>query len=769
MSAKSKRYSAGTASLLTLTFMGSAAYAQPVPAPERSDTAQANAGNGLQGNDIVVTARKRAESINDVPLSIDAFSGEQLTAIGAENFEDYAARVPGLSFNTRGPTSFRGEGVTLGIRGISGGLSDPPVGFYIDDTPVGSVNLKLFDIERVEVLKGPQGTLYGARAMGGLIKIVTRKADPTRFASAGGIELSDTKGGGFNYRGDAMVNVPLVQDVLALRATGYGVFRQGTIDRLPGAQNFPAPYPTSVDPNKLLKNEDDEKTYGGRVSLAYTPGGNFKAIAQYIHEKARLDARSDWDLPLGEAVGRKQISGAFVREPTSSKFQNASLTLSYDFDDVATLTSNSSATWYKTRDVEDFTYFLKATLAAFGLNSTLPSANTTGLNRRILTQELRLASQGKHTIDWQAGLFYQRSRDVGTFYWQTPGVATAINTALGFPFASSDLLLDRRGVTKTQEYGAFAEVDWNVTDRLTATAGLRYFKNKYNLADRRTGIIGAPPSYLSSNDDGINPRFALAYKVNSDVLFYGAATKGFRRGGANVVASIPTTCNAEIQALGFSAPPTTFKSDNIWHYEVGAKGTTAGGKLQFEAAAFHIDWRDKQQNVFLSGCGYNLGVNVGRSEIDGFELSTTVRPSPELTAGMSLGYLDARVAQDTPQANAFKGDRLPLAPQWTSSAFLAYEKEVAPNTSAFGRFDLQYRDKLIEPIRFTTFRDYVSINLRAGVNFDAYSVTVFADNVTNELGQLASGTGLLVGQANANRIHTLTPRTIGVELRYRLP
>lgn len=764
MKAQIKSLGLATVSLLAFESIGSTAYAQS----NAADNAPESAAIGAPAGEIVVTARKRAESINDVPLSIDAFSGEQLTAIGAENFEDYAARVPGLSFNTRGPTSFRGEGVTLGIRGVSGGLSDPPVGFYIDDTPVGSVNLKLFDIERVEVLKGPQGTLYGARAMGGLIKIVTRKADPAGFASAGGLELSDTKGGGLNYRADAMVNVPLVQDVLAVRATGYGVFRQGTIDRLPAAQNFPMPYPTSVDPDALIKNEDDEKTYGGRVSLAYTPGGNFKAVAQYIYENAKLDGRSEWDRPLGEAVGQSLISGAFVREPSSAKFQNASLTLDYDFEDFATLTSNSSATWYKTRDLEDFTYFLQATLAGFGLGWNSPSENTTGRDRRILTQEVLLASQGKHPIDWQVGLFYQDLREVGTFFWQTPGVATAFNTALGFPFASSDLLLDRRGVTKTREFGAFAEIDWNLSDRLTATAGLRYFNNKFSLADRQVGIIASPPSDLSSNDDGLNPRFALAYKLNPDVLLYGAATKGFRRGGANVIAGIPATCNAEIQALGFDTPPATFKSDNLWHYEVGAKGSTAGGKLQLEAAVYHIDWRDKQQNVFLSGCGYNLGVNVGRSEIDGFEISATARPTPELTAGLSLGYIDARVAQDTPQANAFKGDRLPLAPQWTSSLSLAYEKEVAAGTSAFGRFDLQYRDKVIEPIRFTTFRDYVAINLRGGVNFDVFSVTAFVDNVTNDLAPLYSGSGLLVGQPNADRVRTLTPRTIGIELRYRL-
>lgn len=306
-----------------------------------------------------------------------------------------------------------------------------------------------------------------------------------------------------------------------------------------------------------------------------------------------------------------------------------------------------------------------------------------------------------------------------------------------------------------------------MTDRLTASVGLRYFKNKFDLTDSRVGIIGAAPSHLSSDDDGINPRFALSYKVSPDVLVYGAATKGFRRGGANVVATIPASCNAELQALGFSAPPTTFKSDNLWHYEIGAKGTAVDGKLQLETAAFHIDWRDKQQNVFLSGCGYNLGVNVGKSTIDGFEISTTLRPSPEITIGMSLGYLDARVAEDTPQANAFKGDRLPLSPQWTGSLSLAYETDVTADMSAFGRVDLQYRDKVIEPIRFTTFEDYVTINLRTGVHFDAYTVSLFVDNVTNKYAQLSDASGLLVGQPTAQRIYTMPPRTIGLELRYQ--
>lgn len=755
----------GSVSLLALNFAGTRAMAQMASA-----AAGAVAGSDIRSDEIVVTARKRSESINDVPLSIAAFTSEQLTAAGAENFEDYALRVPGLSFNTRGPTSSRTEGVTLGIRGVSGGLSDPPVSFYVDETPVGSVNLKLFDIERVEVLKGPQGTLYGARSLGGLIKIVTRKADPSRFAADGGLELSSTSGGGLNYRADGAVNLPIVADVLALRASGYGVFRQGTIDRLPGAQNEPAPYPTSVAQADLIKNEDDEHTYGGRVSLAYTPDSDFKAVAQYMYERASLDARSEWDVPLGEAVGRSLISGAFSREPSRAKFQNASLTLTYDFADVATLTSNSSATSYKARNVEDFTYFLKSTVAAFGASWNTATQNITVTDRKILTQEIRLASQGEHRFDWQLGLFYQRSRQIGTFFWNAPGVATVINSALGFPYATSDLLIDQRGVTKTHEYGAFAEVDWNVTDRLTATVGLRYFKNKFSSTDRRSGLFGAPTSNLSSNDDGVNPRFAVAYKASRDLLLYGAATKGFRRGGANSILGIPASCTPEIQALGFNQAPGTFKSDNLRHYELGAKGATAGGKVQFDAAAFHIDWSDKQQNVFLPVCGFSLGLNIGRSKIDGLEMSVTLHPSSDLSVGLSMGYLDARVAEDTPQANVFKGDRLPLSPRWTSSLSVAYEKEVARNMSAFGRFDLQYRDKVIEPTRFIILKDFVAVNLRAGVKFDAYTLSLFADNLTNQLGQLdAVGTSLLIGQTNALRVHTLTPRTLGVELRYRLP
>lgn len=718
-------------------------------------------------SEIIVTARKREERLKDVPISISVLGGEQLTAIGAENFDDYANRVPGLAFSTRGPTSSRTEGVTLSIRGVSGGLSDPPVSFYIDDTPVGSVNLKLFDIERIEVLKGPQGTLYGARAMGGLIKVQTRKANLNDFEVTGGVELSDTKGGGFNYRGDAAINLPIVSDQLALRVTGYGVFRNGVIDRLPRAQNVPAAYPTTIPAGGLVMNEDDETTYGGRASLVYSPDGNLRITAGYIYEKAKLDARSDWDVPLSDALSRPLTSGGFAAEPSEAEFRNASLTVSYDFGDFANLTSNTSGTWYKVVNIEDLTYFLKSTLMSFGADWNTPSLNIYKNDRDVFTQELRLSSIGSQAIDWQAGLFYQHTRQVGTFYWNSPGVADAINDALGFPFATSDILVDQNGVSTTRELGAFAEIDWNVTSELTFTAGARYFKNKFKNTDVRAGLFGAPTSNLKADDDGINPRFALAYKPSKDLLFYGSASKGFRRGGANNIVAIPASCDAEIQALGYSSAPATFESDNLWHYEVGTKVSAGNGAFSFDAAAFRIDWKNQQQNVFLPQCGFNLGANIGGSKIDGFELAATLRPTERLSVDLSLGYLDARVAEDTPQANAFKGDRLPLAPPWTVSTGVAYEAPLSDRSSAFGRADIIFRDEVIEPTSRQTLNDFVTINLRGGVKFGDYTLTIFVDNLSNTLGQLdAVGTGLLVGQTGALRVHTLTPRTIGAELRF---
>jgi len=765
-----------TASAVAIGTVGSA-HAQIAPSIATPHEAPASAASAapatpdiaaeqFDSSEIIVTARKREERLKDVPISITAFTGDQLTAIGAENFEDYADRVPGLSFSTRGPTSSRTEGVTLGIRGVSGGLSDPPVSFYIDDTPVGSVNLKLFDIDRIEVLKGPQGTLYGARAMGGLIKVVTRKADPSKFEATGGIELSNTKGGGFNYRGDAAINLPVVADQLALRVTGYGLFRSGVIDRLPGAQNLPAPYPTSLPGGGLIKNEDDEKTYGGRASLAYTPDSSLRITLGYIYENARLDGRSEWDLPLSNSLGRVLTNGGFAAEPSQAEFHNASLAINYDFGDAATLTSNTSGTWYRTVNHEDFTYFLKSTLAGFGAGWDTPSVNITKTRRNVFTQELRLASLGRHTIDWQVGLFYQHSRQTGTFYWNAPGVADVLNDALGFQYATSDLLIDQRGVTTTREYGAFAELNWNISSELTASAGARYFKNKFHNTDLRAGLFGSPASDLSSDSDGINPRFALSYKPSRNLHFYASATKGFRRGGANNVVAIPPSCDAEIQALGYSSAPATFESDNLWQYELGAKGGTANGAFTFEAAGFHIDWRNKQQNIFLPQCGFSLGANIGRSTIDGFEIATTLRPSERFSVDLTLGYLDARVAEDTPQANSFKGDRLPLTPRWTATTGVAYEAPVSNRMAAFGRADLVFRDKLIEPTTNQTLEDFATVNLRGGVKFDDYTVTLFVDNLTNKLGQLdAVGSGLLVGQTGGLRVHTLTPRTIGAELR----
>jgi len=719
--------------------------------------------------EIVVTARKRQEAISDLPMSITAFSGDQLESMGAENFEDWAGHVPGLSFTQRDPAGADNEGPDLSVRGVNGKITggDAPIGFYINETPVGSLNMKYIDVDHVEVLKGPQGTLYGGRAMGGLVKVVTNVASPEAFDLALTGDFSDTKEGGENYELSGMVNIPVIEDTLAIRAVAYSIQKDGYVDWVQRAYREPLPNPTAN--TRVVKNVNEESTQGARFSALYNATENFSVTLETIYEDVETDANPGWDRPLKPQYG-ELVNGGTTLESNEAELLNIALTLKWLIGENMTLTSNSSYTNYDTFAHVDAGYFAGFLGANFGLDLFgAESLFTSDAERDVYTQELRLSSDGDGRLRWLVGGLWQEYETTFNTFINVSGLAAGVNGVFGFPLLANDVVIDQASVNTQDEWGIFGEVYYDITDQLTLTLGLRYFDNELKLTDARTGFFaGAPQPDVTAAKDGINPKVGLAYQLGDETLLYGSYSQGFRRAGGNPTSLVVPACDAELAGLGFDSAPATYDSDELDAYELGFKTTFLESRGSIEAALFYNDWDDRQTNVILASCGATFGSNLSSAEIYGLEISGKLLLTERLSLGVNIGLQDAEVAEDSPGTGFSKGDPLPLAPDLQYVVSLNYERPIFGDMDGFVRVDYQYRDEMQESLSSSTLDDYSLVNLKVGITTEQYDVTLFADNVTDERGELANTSVLMIGQLNTDRVVTTRPRTIGLRLNWHL-
>jgi outer membrane receptor protein involved in Fe transport len=692
-------------------------------------------------NAIVITAEKRSQRVLDVPQSVSVISGESLDNQHAERLSDYLTRVPSANVVESQAGNSR-----IVLRGINTGGVGATVATYIDETPFGSAtslangailapDLDPFDIARVEVLRGPQGTLYGANSLGGLVKYVTVEPNTRDFGAAAEFGGEDVAHGDLGWWARAAGNVPLSSGA-AFRVTGFYRRDPGYVD----------------DPN-FGKNINDGHTYGGRFSALLAPSGALKIRLSAMLENIRSNGSNAVDLDpvtLEPAYGRL-TQERLIAEPNDIRDRIYNATINYDFG-PATLVS---ATSYGTLDqhiLEDASAVYGALLTG-ALGMPLGAGVDQTLTQRRFTQEVRLASSHNNVLEWTIGGFYTHERNrLGQDLYAVDGIT-------GATIPSLDGLVTVDLPSRYTEYAGFANVTWHIAPKFDLTGGGRWSHNKQSEEQDTNGLLVGGGSVFTghSSDSVFTYAVAPTFKPNANTRIYARIAKGYRPGGPNAVSP-----------LASDAVPRTFGPDTTTNYEVGIKTETSDHLLSLEASAFLIDWK----NIQLLAQIDNLGVNVngGAARSKGIEFTGGLNPSRFVSFYASGSYVDAYLTEDAPAAvGGFRGDPLPYNPKWQWTVGAEYQRPVNPNVTAHAGLSWHYTGA-----RYADFEAgaaqhrlpaYSQVDAHAGVDLGRFRIDAFAHNLTDARGITNVG---FFGDVNGNlAAAVIRPRSFGLALGYR--
>lgn len=717
-------------------------------------TAQSEAASASDENEeIVVTANKREERLQNVPASITAETGRGLAHRGATQLEDVVRTTPGLS----NPGSGGGNKTNLTIRGVTTGtdpgLKQSTVSLVLDDIPLdpassslGATNLRLVDVERVEVLRGPQGTLFGSGSLSGALRIVSNKPDMGKLGGSAEITGATTHGGDGSAWGNAVLNVPLVTDQLAIRAVGYGFQEGGWVDNSRTGQ----------------KDVNGNETYGGRIALAARMGGRLSANVTIAYQNSH-DFGGGESLYAPAAGASDPNAVTTNRKSQESRVEStvANLGLRYDFDTVS-LISSSSYIHRKASLDDDVGYYnelVGAQLHIPGLTGPAPAITLN--NADIFTQELRLTSSGSGPLRWTVGGFYLKATADGGQWISSPVLA---------PVLGSGNLATLVSTGRQEEISGFGELTYTIANRLDLTAGLRISDTTLAFQTLSSGLLltGSPSptvrvaTNIRQSETAYNPRLAIAYRPSAALTLYAQAARGYRVGGPN-------------QTAGLGGPniPRAYDSDHLWNYEIGAKGRAFDGALNYSAAAYYIDWSNMQTSLRLNNVGY-VG-NAGSAHIYGVELEVAAHAARWLDLGGALAVSHGETATDVPNlvrvtgvVGLQSGQRLPGSPALQASAFAQLNFDVA-GRRAYLRGSAQYiGDEYTDYAEAgTRFGDYATVDLRAGLVLDHFELVGFVNNLFDGAGRRGAIDRAMAGPilAQPQVAYRTRPRTIGVTLR----
>lgn len=685
-------------------------------------------------SEVLVTASRRTVALADVPASLQVMTGDALEQLGARDFADYLGQVSGVSFSGMGTSG--GKVTMRGLATTNFSESQATVGIYVDETPVTDAggapaaflpafNLKLIDVNRIEVLKGPQGTVFGAGALGGAIRIITNQPDATRFGGSLGSTLSSTQDGGINGEVSATVNAPIIDDKLAVRATGYYVRNDGFID--------------NEHPLRQIEDIDDEKTLGGRVAIAYAATDKFKVTGSAQFQRMERGGSPVETIDAGDLVQLRASPEDF-----SDDANLFNVVAEYEAPFATVLFSSS----YYERQTEvpfDITAEIGFLFPGYFVqqNSDTDAHET--------SNELRFVSDDSGRFRWLGGVYwFDQQRTFAQGIRDIPGAAN--------PLYKSEQK------ASFKELAFFGEVSYDLTSQLTATVGLRSFSNDIDFRSTQSGFFNGGLTNISGDgsDSDVTPKFNVSYKFDSGNLLYAAATRGYRRGGVNAVAP-NALCADDIVDAGYpNGVPQTFGPDTVWNYEVGTRADWAEGRVQANAAVYYVDWTDLPVGITLP-CSVTFNVNAGKARTRGTELQLAVQPTDALTLTGTFTYADAELQADVPAIGASSGDRAPTVPRITSSLATTYSFPIG-TFSGFVNADANYVGSTINnynPETASKLPDYTIGNARAGVKRDGWVFEAFVRNLWNERAQLGR-----FDQGFANFIVVNQPRTVGVQMRY---
>ncbi len=694
---------------------------------------------------IIVTADKRSEPLQYVPMAVSVLTQDQLSRQSATSFADYVAQVPGLNAISSG------EGWTqLVLRGITSGSHQPnaTVGTYIDNTPYGSSTIYAAgsmltpdidpsDVERIEVLHGPQGTLYGSNTLGGLIKFVTTPPDTTRASAHADVDINSVAGGGNGFGSHAMVNIPLATDTLGLRVNAYARTDPGYIDNVSTGQS---------EVNKA-------QVRGARAQLLWTPGDKvsvrFSALAQNLSSDGSANGGIDLDPATARPVyGWNKQARAAGTGLFKVKYRLYDLDASIDMGWAKLVSTTSYSTLRLNENIDNTALYGPLLNPMFGLsNGGYAEVQPIALNK--VTQELRLQSPEDQTWEWRTGLFFTHERTV-----DKQDMAT-FDATTGTPIALPTLAHVSVGPALFTEWAGYGDLTWHPTSQLSVLVGARYSNDRTTYSQTGTGLLLGNSDFTSrSSDQPITYLVNPSYKFTDNVMAYVRVASGFRPGGANVGVS---------PGLG---APLTFEPDKLVNYELGLKTQMFDGRMSLDVDAFYIDWSKVQLTSVIGGIGFLS--NGGKAISQGFEASWRWHPLRGLTLWSNASYTDASLAKDNPAGSVYglKGNPLPYVPKWSANLGADYNFPmgswsgfVGGNFSYVGRRAGEFNQI---PAPRVYLPAYNNINLYAGVNLGDWSVKVYAKNLANRHGITSVWPETLNPVGSPFNATVQTPRTIGV-------
>ncbi|EJL34382.1 outer membrane receptor protein [Caulobacter sp. AP07] len=730
--------------------------------------------------EVVVTALKRSTTIQTTPISISAVTEKSLQGLGASGIQDYFRTVPNLQVEGNSPTNRR-----LTLRGVRS-AGEATVGLYYDEIPLTgpagttadasstSADVNLFDVERVEVLRGPQGTLYGSGSMGGTLRVILNKPNSSQYSGAVEAGGTITKDGGPGYSVKGMVNVPLIEDKLAARVVLYKAEQDGYVDDV------------------LLNKKDinSQHSSGGRLMLGFTPTENLTINATGLFQKTTLDGQNSWYPALG---AKDYSTNARTIAPTDDNLRVYNVTAKWDLG-FATLTGTSS--YYKWTLLRNSDY--SPTLSANRANATscrnyiagappaagapanpactpaqmtqytayadsrTPGALYQPMGLTSWNHELRMnGSLFDDKIDWTAGVYYEDRSD----YIESQ-VAKA-NTTTG-AINPSDLTAWRHVGTDTKQTAFFGEITYKPVEKLSLTGGIRRFNydktvsGQVLISNFITQSYVGPAAQVDASADGWVSKLNVSYQFTPTVMAYALAAKGFRPGGAN---NVP----------GLASALLAYQPDSLWNYEAGVKSQWFDRRLTLNAAAYQIDWSNMQISATSANGAFGYLTNAGTARIKGFELEAVARPMPGLTLNATAAFVDAKLTED--QANSavlitgstgLRGDSFPNVADFSGSASVEYTWPLMGDINGLVRADYAYVGESASQFRPTYVYyekqgDYGYANLRGGVEGPDWGAYLFINNVGNEVGLMSVTSAL----NNKQQAVSINPRTAGFSIRKR--
>jgi len=758
--------------------------------PGASEKTQ-RAGGGDQLETIVVTATKRTENAAKIPLSISVISGDALEDQHITSIADLTRSVPNLSFS--GGAQGGGSGLAnIELRGISSQAGSSTVGVYLDDVSMSTRNLyssgtaepKFFDIDHIEVLRGPQGTLYGASSMGGTIKYVSNQPSVKNTESNFSAELSSTQHGGIGSVVSGVYNTPLIPGEMGLRLGVQLGKISGFIDQV-SQQN-----PTQV----IAKGINSENDIVLKAAVKWLPNARLSVTPSVFYQRVKtagLDVSHLTDVS-GNPLPANQTD-QLLREPGTDTLLVPSLTIAYDAgsSDLTSVTSFVKRDFNRTQDgqVANSQFFGCCLIGSTPIGlaaavNNLPSAVYLDNGVRQFSQELRLASRPYENkgdpLVWLTGVYFSNLKTKvadnepvfginSTFarFGASTADVNVLANAIPNGFPNDNAYFSERRYLETQT-ALFGELTYHLTPALRLTAGARYLQAKETLdRDGNFYFAGGPVhSSFTGNYHALTPKFAVSWDANPTNTLFASATQGFRLGGAN--REIPLSiCGAELQNVyHLSASPGTFDSDSLWSYEVGNKSRFFDNRLSINASAFYVKWKNIQQNVQLA-CTFDFEGNFGQATSKGLEIEAQARLSSNLTLGLSGGTTNATFSENVPAINVSAGAQLQGVPKWNAALTGEYRFFTNGGLGGFLRGAARWVGSSrgsFDPNNADYSRpSYKTLDASVGATVDNWEYSLFAKNLLNDQTVLQKPYVQFLTEAYRQR-----PRTIGLSVSRRL-